>query len=102
MELSENYTKFKDAGAEVVAISMDGPVGTFQMSALAKADYPVLSDPEGEAVKSYGVFDLLDDGVAAPAVLIIGQSRAVEWRQVGEDIGDRPSAAEILERLEAL
>ncbi len=100
--MTENYSKFKEAGAEVVAISMDEQVPTFQMSALVKADYPVLSDPEGRVVKSYGVYDLLDDGVAAPAVLIVGQGRAIEWRQVGTDIGDRPTAAELLKRLEAL
>ena len=66
------------------------------MSALVRAEYPLLADPTRETSKSYGVFDLLGDGVAAPAVFIINPDRSIRWSHVGGDIEDRPTTVEIL------
>ena len=63
------------------------------------AEYPLLADPTREASKSYGVFNLLGDGVAAPAVFIINPDRSIRWSYVGRDIVDRPTTASILTRL---
>jgi peroxiredoxin len=86
---------------EVVAISMDETEDAASMAELVGAEYPVLSDPGGSVVRAYGVYDLLGDGVAAPAVFIVGKDRAIQWQQVGGDIADRPSATQILLRLDA-
>ena len=52
-------------------MSTDERAGALQMALLAEAGFPVLTDPAGAAARSYGVFDLLGDGVAAPATFII-------------------------------
>ncbi len=79
---------------------MDGTPEAARMAALAGADYPILSDPNAEAARAYGVHDLLDDGVATPAVFIVSKDGAIVWRYVGADIADRPSNQEIFEQLD--
>ena len=59
----------------------------------------ILADPDHAVAESYGVFDLLNDGVSAPAVLLIGEHRVVHWRHVAEGIGDRPSINKILDAI---
>lgn len=72
------------------------------MALLAEAEFPVLSDPAGATTRSYGVFDLLGDGVAAPATFIITGDGGIAWRQIGTDIADRAAPSEILARLDEL
>ena len=81
---------------------MDAVPDAANMSAAAGAQFPVLADPDGEVVRAYGVYDLLGDGVAAPATFIITPGDGIRWRQVGQDIADRPTADELLLRLEDL
>ena len=69
------------------------------MAQYARAEYPILADPNHTVAESYGVFDLLNDGVSAPAVLLIGEHRVVHWRQVAGGIGDRPSINTILDAI---
>ena len=73
-----------------------------EMASLAKAEYPVLADPAERVARDYGVFELLGDGVAAPATFIVGKDGAIVWSQVGKTINDRPTADEIIQRLDAL
>lgn len=98
--MQKDYSQFRGRDVELAAISVDRMPDAARMAALVGADYPVLSDPDAEAVRAYGVFDLLDDGVAAPAVFIVAKDGAIVWRYVGVDIGDRPSSRVILEQLE--
>ena len=66
------------------------------MTALAGARFPILSDPDGATARSYGVFDLLGDGVATPATFIVKQEGSIGWRYVGQHIGDRATIQDIL------
>ena len=65
------------------------------------ARYPILADPDQAVAKAYGVFDLLDDGVAAPTTIILTADRVIA-EQVGQTISDRPSTAAILHTLRQL
>ena len=102
MKLADAYPGFQAEDAEVAAISMDSIQDAAQMATLTGSVLPVLADPEGSVVRRYGVYDLLGDKVAAPATLIIGQAGEVLWRNVGQDIADRPSAEQILAVLKDL
>ena len=90
---------FRERGVEIVAISTDSIEDAGNMVRWASAQYPVLSDSDTTVALEYGVFDLLGDGVAAPAVFILGKAGEILWSQVGENIADRPSAGEILSQL---
>ena len=70
------------------------------MMALSGAKFPLLADPDGAAARSYGVFDLLGDGVATPATFIVDKDRSIGWYQVGVDIADRATVADILAALD--
>ena len=71
------------------------------MTALSGAKYHVLADPDGATVRSYGVFDLLGDGVATPATFIVDGDGGIRWYEVGVDIADRAAVADILAALDA-
>ena len=62
------------------------------------ATFPVLADPTRATAESYRVFDLLGDGVAAPATFIVDADSLIAVH-VGSSIGDRPSAASLLHTL---
>ena len=72
------------------------------MLELAEALFPILADPDRETTRSYGVFDLLGDGVATPSTFIIEPDGSVGWRHVGNDITDRPAIRAILDALDGL
>ena len=70
------------------------------MVALAGARFPILTDPDGATARSYGVFDLLGDGVATPATFIVQKDASISWHQVGKDIADRATVQDILDALD--
>lgn len=78
---------------------MQDQAGARNSASLAEATYPILADPDHVIAEQYGVFNLLNDGVAAPAVFIISSQGRIVWSHVGADIGDRPAAQTILENL---
>ncbi|MBO20349.1 MAG: hypothetical protein CL732_07415 [Chloroflexi bacterium] len=95
-ELADAYPQFSELGTEIVAISTDDVTDAKQMASLVNAPFQVLADASSETALAYEVFDLLDDGVAAPAVFIVDGDRVVQWKQIGQDIADRPSLGELL------
>lgn len=100
--MQKEYTQFANRKAGILAISIDNIDNATQMTQLVSASYPVLSDVEKVAAKRYGVLDVLGDGVAAPAVFILNRRLGIEWRHVGANSGDRPSAKEMLQALDEL
>ena len=85
---------------ELVSISTDGRPDALRMMALSAAKFPVLTDPDGATARSYGVFDLLGDGVATPATFIVRKDRSISWYRVGVDIVDRATVEEIMAALD--
>ena len=99
MELQEAYPAIRGEGAELLAISVDALDRAIGMAQYAGAQFPVLADTDTSVTRRYGVFNLLGDGVSAPATFIVGSDGAIAWRHVGENIADRPAAAELLREL---
>ena len=63
------------------------------------ATYPVLADPEHRVAETYGVYNLLGDGHAAPAVFVIEPRGRIGWSHVGQNRSDQVSPSTILEHL---
>jgi len=61
--------------------------------------YPMLADSAHQVAEAYGVYNLLGDGLAAPAVFVIEPDGRVAWSYVGQRSGDRVAASAILEHL---
>ena len=98
-ELQERYPEFQDLNAEIITVSRDEVSGVIEMRDLYGAEYVILADPEGDAVKAFGVDDLLDDGLAAPSTFIIGSDGVIRWAYIAQDSADRPTASQILSAL---
>ena len=66
------------------------------------ASYPILSDSAHEVAELYNIFDLLGDGVSAPATYVVTSNHEIPLGHVGQDIADRVSAIVIINGLRAL
>ena len=86
----------------LVTISTDELIDAQRMEEMAAAEFPILADTDANVAQSYGVFNLLNDGVAAPATFIIRPDGGVIWAYIGADIGDRPPTDALLEIIDAL
>jgi peroxiredoxin len=65
-----------------------------------KLHWPVslLSDPEGEMARFYGVWD--EQGqIARPALFVLDGEGVVRYAYVGEDFADRPGDGPVFEAL---
>lgn len=99
MELDLQLADFEQRGVQVIAAAV-APLLTIQSTQSAlQIDFPILSDEAHEVAESYGVYNLLGDGYAAPAVLVIDTDGRIVWYDVGQDAQDRPPVAEILNHL---
>jgi peroxiredoxin len=96
VELQSYYSQFKARGAEIVALAYQDLARAQQMRDLVQASYPILADAQHAVADAYGVFDLLGDGVATPAVFVIDRAGHVTWSYVGKDASDRPPASDVL------
>ncbi len=61
--------------------------------------YPMFGDPDHAVSSAYGVYDVLGDRLAVPAVFVINSNGRIVWSYIGQDSQDRPTAAEILAHL---
>jgi peroxiredoxin len=99
VELQTNYGAFQEAGAKVIALAVAPVASVNGVRQVVGAAYPMLADPAHQVTEAYGVYNLLGDGLAAPAVFVIDADGRIVWSHVGWSPADRPSAQTILEHL---
>ena len=102
MELEAAYDDIRASGAQLLAISVDSVGDARAMTEHAGASFPVLSDAAHVVSTAYGLFDLLADGVSAPATLIIDHDGNLAASHVGTSITDRVPAETIVAFLKEL
>jgi len=59
----------------------------------------MLADAEHRVSEAYGVYNLLGDGLAAPAVFVVDTDGRIVWSYIGQHAGDRVDAPTILAHL---
>ena len=98
--MRNNYEAFQEAGAEIVALAV-ASLSSVERNVvnLLNLPYPVLADPDHQVSEDYGVYNVLGDGLAAPAVFVIDTDGEILWSHVGSGPSDRPSANTILKNL---
>lgn len=64
-------------------------------------EFPVLYDTEADVARSWSVFNLLGDGVAAPATFVFDAEGSLRAYKIGKDSGDRPTAQLVLDTIRA-
>lgn len=98
MELQHRYGEFQARGVEVVALAVAPRESVEGVRSAIGASFPVLADPDHRVAEMYGVYNLLGDGLAAPAVFVLQNGRIL-WSYVGQNAVDRPPVDEILKHL---
>ena len=98
--------KFDEAGIRPVAISVDGPETSLDLSQRVGITFPILSDPKAEAIRKY---DLLHSGagingqdIARPGEFLLDSTGIVRWVNLTENYWVRATPDQILEAGKAL
>ncbi len=85
--LHDDIAKFRELGAEVIAISADPPEWTRErFRQYGPFAFPVLSDPGNKVAQAYGVFRPAGEQGAEDlkhATFVIGPDGVVQWAQLG-------------------
>ena len=98
--LAEDYEKIKQAGAELVAISVDTKEYAWSMGQTTGARFQILSDLDHKVIESYGVLNAKEhNGIAHPSVFIIDKKGLIRFLYVGKDAADRPTDETIVEEV---
>ncbi len=98
--LAEDYDKIKQAGAELIAISVDDQTYAWSMGQTTGAKFNILSDSEKKTIVSYGILNATEHGgIAHPSVFIVDKEGRIRFLHVGKDPTDRPSDEAILEEI---
>jgi len=86
---ARKYEDFERRQTQVVGISVDPPDHNAAMVEKLLLPFPLLSDPQGELSRVYGVWD--EEGrIAKPAIFLLDRSGIVRWLYAGRDFADRP------------
>jgi peroxiredoxin Q/BCP len=87
--MAANYEKYKSAGAEILAISVDPPDKNRELTDRLKLPFPVLSDAGHKVIDTY---DILDPGgkISRAAVFVLDKKGIVRWTYLSDDYKVRP------------
>jgi peroxiredoxin len=93
--------EFENRGIQVAGVSVDPPSNNARMVGKLQLPFPLLSDPEGELARLFGLWDE-GEGVAVPSVVVVDQSGEVRYLYRGRDLADRPTDDEVFAALDEL
>lgn len=83
----------------MLAVSVDDLRRAEQVVQESGIPFPVLYDPSRQVPAAYMVYDLLGDGLSAPATFVVDPAGVITWKYVGRSLGDRPRTSELLDQL---
>ncbi len=97
----KNYDKYKAAGAEILAITVDHPEKNLKYAEKLDIKFPVLADVLHKIIETY---DILDPGgkISRAAVFIVDKKGIVRWVYVADDYKVRPTDETLLTELEKI
>lgn len=99
-ELAEDYTKYEDIGAQVIALAVQPQEEAALTVERTKAPFPVLADSEHSVAEEFGVYNHFGMSEAAPSVFIIDQDGRIIWDHIASRVSERVPSETILENLE--
>jgi len=98
--VEKRLADFKAAGVRPVAISVDAPQISQDLSKKAGYTFTILSDPDAAVIRQYHLLHAGGgpDGhdIARPAEFLVDSQRVVRWANFTEDIRVRARADEML------
>lgn len=94
----------QNAGAEIIAVSVDTIEESAGLAAGLGLEFPILSDVERRAIRDWG---LIHEGgqpgggaIARPAIFIVESDGRISWRSLTENYRVRVRPEHVLEALE--
>jgi len=99
VDLRDHYQDFQARNAEILALAVHDQSVAETVVRVTEAPFPVLADPDHAVAEAYGVYNLLGDGIATPAVFIVDTAGQVVWSYMGQNAADRPGVQTIIENL---
>lgn len=94
-EFSEQFAAIQKNNTAVLAVSLDDAIIQIRTSEKIQNKFPILLDPQGKAIKAYGVFNPAEN-LSRPALFLIGPDKKILYRYVGQAIQDRPPTAQVM------
>ncbi len=98
---ARHFEEFERRGVQLVGISVDPPSNNARMVGKLLLPFPLLSDPEGELIRHFGLWDA-EGGVALPSIVVVDQTAEVRYIYSGSDFADRPTDDEVFAAIEGL
>ncbi len=103
----DSMANFNSMDAQVVGISVDSPFSNKAFAAQNNLQFPLLSDVNREAVKSYGIpqenFAGLQGYTAAKrAVFVLDKKGTIQYSWISDNPGVEPKYEEVTKALAAL
>jgi AhpC/TSA family len=80
---------------------VDPPEHNSRMVGKLLLPFPLLSDPRGEVIQRFGLWDE-EEGVAAPSILVVDRTGEIRYLYAGSDFADRPGDEEVFAALDGL
>jgi peroxiredoxin Q/BCP len=98
--LAEDYDKIKQAGADLIAISVDEQTFAWSMGQTTGAKFQILSDSDKKVITTYGILNAEEHGgIAHPSIFLVDKTGRIRFLHIGKDPQDRPSDEAILEEI---
>ena len=98
--MAEDYDKIKQAGGELIAVSVDEQSFAWSMAQTTGAKFQILSDAEKKTITEYGIVNAAEHGgIAHPSIFVLDKEGRIRYMHVGKDAQDRPPDETIVEEL---
>ncbi len=105
--LRDSISKFNELNAQVVGISIDGPVANKAFASQNNLQFPLLSDFNRVAVKGYGIVlenfgGLAGYSVAKRSVFVLDKNGMIRYAWVSDNPGVEPNYDEVANAVSSL
>jgi peroxiredoxin len=105
--LRDSISKFNELNAQVVGISIDGPVANKAFASQNNLQFPLLSDFNRVAVKGYGIVlenfgGLAGYSVAKRSVFVLDKNGIIRYAWVSDNPGVEPNYDEVANAVSSL
>jgi peroxiredoxin len=96
---ARNWERFESAGVSVAGISVDPVENNQAMVDKLLLPFPLLSDPEGQVIKAWGVWSDGEGGIARPSIFAVRPDGSIALQYVAIDYADRPADDDLFNSL---
>lgn len=98
-EIAARIDAVKQSNATVLAVSLDDAIVQAKTSELIESKIPIMLDPDGKLIKSFGIYNPADK-LSKPSLFLLDSNRKVLYKYVGKGLQDRPPTPEVMKVLE--